>query len=123
LSLVGLAIAASRHVVSRERRAQIWLAILGLASMMSPAAWGDYIPLPAMWLLTALAADAATNRKLAVGFGICWIFFYFLLGLVPLGTFPAPNITYTRSSMSFVLLVGLMGWAAVRKTKEVFTIK
>jgi hypothetical protein len=114
LLLIGLAIISSRHTVSRVRRAQIWLAILGLASMLSPAAWGDYITLPAMWLLTMLAIEAEDNRKLAIGFGICWIFFYLLLGIVPLGTFPAPNITYTLSTISFILLVGLPAWAILR---------
>ncbi len=115
VTLIGLATVASRRLGSRVRRAQIWLAILGLASMASPAAWGDYITLPAMWLLTALAVNASANRKIAVGFGICWIFFYFLLGLVPLGTFPPPGITYTLSTINFLLLIGLMGWVALRK--------
>ena len=115
VTLIGLTLVAPRHLGSRVRRAQVWLAVLGLASMASPGAWGDYITLPAMWLLTALAVNASANRKLAVGFGICWIFFYFLLGLVPLGTFPPPGITYTLSTISFLLLVGLLGWVVLRK--------
>jgi hypothetical protein len=114
LTLIVTIIAAARHLTSRERRAQIWLAILGLASMASPAAWGDYIPLPAMWLLTILAARMGKNRLQAISAGTCWIFFYFLLGLVPLGSFPAPNITYALSTVSFLLLVGLLGWTAWR---------
>ena len=82
--------------------------------MMSPAAWGDYITLPAMWLLTALAVEVGNNRKLAIGFGICWIFFYFLLGLVPIGNYPAPAITYTLSTISFILLIGLQAWTVLR---------
>ncbi len=85
---------------------------------MSPAAWGDYIPIPAMWLLTTLAVEAKDNRKLAIGFGVCWIFFYFLLGLVPLGTFPAPTITYTLSTISFILLVGLLTWCMLRRPEN-----
>jgi len=114
LILIGLAILASRHLLSRTCRVHIWLAIIGLASMMSPAAWGDYIPLPAMWLLTVLAVEAEDNRKLTIGFGVCWIFFYFLLGLVPLGAYPVPVITYTLSTINFILLVGLLAWAMLR---------
>ena len=114
LMLIGLTILAARHLVSRVFRVQIWLAILGLASMMSPAAWGDYITLPAMLLLTVLVVEAKNNRKLALGFGICWIFFYFLLGLVPIGSYPAPIITYTLSTISFILLIGLQAWVLLR---------
>ena len=116
LILIVLIIIASRRLVSRVLRVQVWLAILGLASMISPAAWGDYITLPAMWLLTVLAIEAGDNRKLAVVFGICWIFFYFLLGLVPIGTYPAAVITYTLSTINFILLFGLMVWVMLRRT-------
>jgi hypothetical protein len=119
LILIGLVIIASRRLVSRVLRVQVWLAILGLASMMSPAAWGDYITLPAMWLLTVLAVEAGENRKLAIGFGVCWIFFYFLLGLVPIGTYPAPIITYTLSTINFILLFGLMVWVMLRRPHPV----
>jgi alpha-1,2-mannosyltransferase len=110
LILIGLVIISSHRLVSRVLRVQVWLAILGLASMMSPAAWGDYITLPAMWLLTVLAVEAGDNRKLAIVFGVCWVFFYFLLGLVPIGNYPAPIITYTLSTINFILLIGLMVW-------------
>ncbi len=113
--LIGAIIYAARRLVSRKHRAIVWLGILGLASMSSPAAWGDYIPLPAMWMLTIFAADAAKNRSSAITHGVCWIFFYFLLGTVPLGSFPAPAITYTLASISFFLLIGLQSWAVVRK--------
>jgi hypothetical protein len=116
LILIGLVLIASRRLVSRVLRIQVWLAILGLASMMSPAAWGDYITLPAMWLLTVLAVEAGDNRKLAIVFGVCWVFFYFLLGLVPIGTYPAPVITYTLSTINFILLFGLMVWVMLRRT-------
>ncbi len=119
LGLIGLAFTASRHLVSRARRVQIWLAILGFASLMSPAAWGDYIMLPALWLLTALAVEIGDNHKLAVGCGICWVFFYFLLGLAPLGTFPPPSITYTLSTFSFILLISLLSWTMLRRQHPV----
>lgn len=113
LILIGLAIFASRHLRSRVNRVQIWLAIVGFASMMSPAAWADYIHLPALWLLTTFAAESKDNRKLAVWLGVCWIFFYFQVGTVPLGTIP--NITYTLSTINFILLFGLMVWVILRR--------
>ena len=70
-------------------------------------------------MLTLLAANAAKNRALAIASGICGLFFYFLIGSVPLGAFSAPMATYSLATLGFALLVGLQGWAVVRKEKAV----
>lgn len=114
VSLIGLTIYASYQLKSRVRRIQIWLAVVGLGSITSPAAWGDYIFLPAIWLLTTLAAESKDNRKLAIWFGICWIFFYILLGSTPLSTSPLPIFTYSLSIINFILLISLLTWILVR---------
>jgi hypothetical protein len=121
IALIMGIVFAGRRMMTKERRAQIWLGILGLASMGSPAAWGDYITLPALWILTIVTVEAVKNRRVAIATGTCWIFFYFLLGAVPLGSFPAPMITYALASISFILLVVLQGWAVVRKEKVIET--
>ncbi len=118
LAVIASVFAASRRIDSRVRRAQVWLGILGLASMASPAAWGDYITLPALWLLTTLVPGSTGNRFAAITWGIGGIFFYFLIGTVPFGTFSSHMITYLLSSVSFILLVGLQGWAVTRKTQS-----
>ncbi len=115
--LIGAIILFARKMTAKEERAKVWLGILGLASMASPAAWGDYIPLPAMWLLTLLAAEATKNRTLAIASGICWFLFYFLVGTVPLGNMPSPTITYALATLSFTFLVGLQGWVLVRRSE------
>ena len=116
IALIGLGVYAAKRLDTPVRRAQAWLSIIGLASLLSPAAWGDYVPWPALWLLSTLAVDAVASRRFAVVLGVCGFFFYFLVGLVPLGMFPPPMITYTLSTISFALLVGLMSWTLVRKT-------
>ena len=118
LLLVALIVVTSRHLVSKARRTQTWLAVIGLASMASPAAWGDYVPVTALWLLTALAADAVSHRKLAIALAVSGAFFYFLVGLVPLGSFPAPKVTFSLATVSFVLLVGIKVWVILRKPEH-----
>ncbi len=118
LAVIASVVVASRRLDSRVRRVQAWLGILGLASLASPAAWGDYITLPALWLLTTLIPEASGKRITAITCGIGGIFFYFLLGTVPIGTFSSLNVTYMLSSFSFILLVGLQGWAVTRKTES-----
>lgn len=65
--------------------------------------------------LSTFVGDASASRRRTFFLGVCGLFFYFLIGLVPLGIFPPPLFTYTLSTISFVLLVGLMGWTLVRK--------
>jgi len=122
LILVGLAINASRHLKSRVNRVYIWLAIVGLGSMMSPGAWGDYISLPAMWLLTVLAAEYETNRKMTIAFVICWILFYFLIGTMPFSSSPVPKVTYIVSTINFISLTGLLVWVMLRSPRQEIAI-
>ena len=115
IALVGMGVYAAKRLDTKVRRAQAWLSMIGLASLLSPAAWGDYVPWPALWLLSILAVDVLANRWRAVVISVCGIFFYFLIGLVPLGIFPPPQITYTLSTIFFALMVGLMSWTLVRR--------
>ncbi len=114
LLLAGIACAA-RRIRTKADQTRIWLGILGLASMASPAAWGDYIPLPALWLLTLLPKEVAGQHVHTAVCGVCWIFFYFLIGTVPTGGFPSPAITYGLSTLGFSLLVCVQGWILVRR--------
>ncbi len=116
LLLVAATWLAARRVASRVRRAQLWLAVLGLASMASPAAWGEYTCLPALWLLTILAVGGTVPRIRAIIYGICGVFFYFLLGVIPTRIISAPMVVFSLSSISFVLLVALQGWVLMRRS-------
>lgn len=116
LLLVAAIVYSARTVLTKEGRVRTWIGILGLASMASPAAWGDYVPLPALWLLTTLPGEAVISRVRTAVTAVCWIFFYFLVGVVPIGTFPAPALTYTLSSLCFILLVVMQGWLVVRRS-------
>jgi alpha-1,2-mannosyltransferase len=110
--MVVTAYGASR-LTDSVSRARTWLAVLGLASLVSPAAWGDYVPMPALWLVTTYIVAAANSRKMAVFMAVNGLFFYFLFGVVPLGVFPSQMITYVLSTITFALMVALMGWTLV----------
>lgn len=115
LGLILLTVFAAFRMDSRKRRAQVWLGVIGLASMTSPAAWGDYVPVAALWLLTALIADFNGSRRSTVLLGACGILSYFLLGVVPIGQGLSPTISYVLASTSFILLIAMKGWAVIRK--------
>jgi alpha-1,2-mannosyltransferase len=113
VALVPLTAYSATRMSDSITRARVWLAVLGLASLVSPAAWGDYVPMPALWLVTMYAVEAAASRKMAVVMVVNTLFFYFLFGLVPLGRFPSETTTYVLSTITFGLMVTLMGWTLV----------
>lgn len=111
LGFLGIAALATRFE-TRQRRAIGWLALLNLAALTSPAAWGDYVPLGTLWMLTFMVAgrDRARMPVLAVAGGFCFA----VPGVVPIGSFPAPQVAVALSILATPLLVAVNGWAAVR---------
>jgi len=63
----------------------IWLSLLGLGSMASPGAWGDYVPSIAIWLLALVAARGTRSARIALALALAGLFQYFLLGTLPWG--------------------------------------
>ena len=59
-----------RRAAPRIWWATTWLALLGLASLASPGAWGDYIPVTAVWLLSLLVETITTSRVAAAALGL-----------------------------------------------------
>jgi len=102
---LGCVAAAALAARARDprRRAVTWLALLNLASLTSPAAWGDYVPVGTLWLVTLLAAgtDRLSPAALAVVGGFCAL----LPGVVPLGDFPGPAASMIVSIAGTVLLI------------------
>lgn len=109
--LLGAAVLAAR-VHDARRRALVWLALINLSAMTSPAAWGDYVPLGTLWLLTLMIGGTSGRRALWItlaGF-VCFL----LPGVVPLGSFPSDVASMWLSVATTVLLLGLNGWVTLR---------
>lgn len=117
--LYGLAVLALAGFVSlrlvhatRKHRATAWLALLGLGSMASAGAFGDYVPLTACWLLTLLATrpiGSVDDRGRSIFLAVCWLFFYTLLGTTPLGEWFDPRWMIPLSAVAVLLLFTLFG--------------
>lgn len=91
----------------RHLRVAGWLAILGLGSMTSPGAFGDYVPLTATWLLIFVAGAYARGLRWALPLTACWIFHYTLLGTAPLGAWFDPAVMMPVSLIGALLMFGL----------------
>jgi hypothetical protein len=104
--------------LSRLERATCWLALLGLASLASGGAWGDYVPLTATWLLTFLAGRLRTWSWPAAALGITWVFQFTLLGTTPIGAWAPPAVMIPLSAVGAVTLFALFGGTLGRALAE-----
>ncbi len=107
--VIGAAILTGtvRH---RQWRVLAWLALLGLASMTSPGAWGDYVPFGMLWILTFITVDAPASKGHRLFLGLSWLFALLLLGAVPLVSVAPASITLTLSIVFTLLLVTFNSW-------------
>lgn len=133
LGVVGVAALASRLRDSRHRVIG-WFALLNLAAMMSPAAWGDYVPLGTLWMLTLVVAfrtardtrvsgdsghsgDSGDSRPIAGNVPLLtgtFAFCFFLPGVVPFGSLQPPVLAMSLSVVGTLLLLGVNGGIVVR---------
>lgn len=95
--IFGLAVLLAAAAVGLRRRTTptarlaTGLALLGLASLASPGAWGDYVPATAVWLLSLLAADLWRTVAGRVALLLAVPFQALLLGTMPIGSWaPIP---------------------------------
>lgn len=103
IGVVGLGVLASR-VQSRRAFALAGVALVNLAAMTSPAAWGDYVPVGTLWIATFLVARGrgAVATPLAAAAGAMS---FLLPGVVPIGNFLAAVPSMVLSIVCTVLLV------------------
>ncbi len=106
VALAALAWLAGTHLVgeSHERRAITWLGLVGLGSLMSTGAFGDYVPATAAWLLTLVAARFA-DAKWPWWLVPTWVLQYTLLGTSPLGDWFDPAILIPVSAIAALSLL------------------
>lgn len=97
----------------RLAKAVGWLGILGLASLASPGAWGDYVPVTAVWLLTFLAVPMVESRRLAWLLAPVWLFQATLLGTMPIGEWAPATAMAVLSAGGGLQLLGLFGWSVM----------
>jgi len=96
-------------------RGSAWLALLGLASLASPGAWGDYVPTTAVWLLALTAAAAVENRRLLVPLAAVALLQAFLLGTMPIGDWMPMDLMIPVSAAGAVAMLGLFAFTLARR--------
>lgn len=117
LGVLGLAAFAGRRfaAASRWARASVWLSLLGLASLASPGAWGDYVAVVAVWLLALLAARAVEDRRWRVPLAITAAFQVTLIGTFPMGDWAPLAVMLPLSTVGVLLMLALYGAVLVSR--------
>jgi hypothetical protein len=117
IAIVALAVWAGRRDGSRARRAQTWVALLLLASLRSPGAWGDYVPVPGIWLLTLLGTETATSARRVATLSIAWVLLFFLPGVVPTPVLPPLVPMMALSFVGLAALLAVPTWVLMRSAR------
>jgi hypothetical protein len=109
LAVIALALIVGCYRPHEDRgdRASVWLALLGLASLASPGAWGDYVPVTAVWLLTLVTAVAPRTAGWRLFLVTVWTFQFLLLGTMPIGDWTPIVAMRIASGVGAVLMLGL----------------
>jgi hypothetical protein len=108
LAVVAFAVWAAR-ARTREGRALMWLVVLNLAAMASPAAWGDYVPIGTLWLLTLLASSRLRELVPMPLLAVTWVMTFLLPGVVPIGNFPPQVPAFILSILCTIVLIACNG--------------
>lgn len=97
---------------SRWAQGVLWLGLLGLASLASAGAWGDYVPAVAVWLLALVALRAVDEPRWRIPLAVTALFQVFLLGTFPLGSggeWAPLGLLLPLSAAGALLMLGLFG--------------
>lgn len=92
---------------SRWSRATTWLGLLGLGSLASAGAWGDYVPSTAVWLLALLVAIPLASARWRFAFGGIAVLEWFLLGTMPIGEWAEPTVMIPIAALGSVGMLAL----------------
>jgi hypothetical protein len=103
---------------SRWSRATSWLGLLGLGSLASAGAWGDYVPATAVWLLALLIAIPLASARWRLAFGTIAVLEWFLLGTMPIGEWAPPAVMVPIAGLGSIAMLALFLAATVRPAES-----
>ncbi len=106
-----LVFVASRKNGGRLQRASIWLALLNLAALQSPGAWGDYITLGTVWLLSLFTWQTYRGTIRIVFLVACWIFSFTVIGNQPMPELLPVPVMMVLTTLSALLMLAVNTWA------------
>lgn len=110
-----IAIFASRMKGSQYKQLLIWLALLNLAALVSKGAWGDYISIGTLWMMTFMIKEMFSSVRQRIIMGICVIFMFLSLGAMPLPGLDNPTLLIILAGIGMLLLIGFNVWVLLKQ--------
>jgi hypothetical protein len=83
--------------------------------MASPGAWGDYVPVTAVWLLSVVAVPMNRTGLGRAAFATALAFEFFILGSMPIGNWAPIGLMIPVSAIGALIMLGLFAWVAASK--------
>jgi hypothetical protein len=115
IMVVAMAFVAARFNGSQYKQLLIWLALLNLAAMVSKGAWGDYIPIGTIWLMTFMVKEMISTGRQKVCMGVCWIFMLLSLGVLPLPGLDNPTAFISLAAIGMMITIAFNMWVIIRQ--------
>jgi hypothetical protein len=110
-----MALIVARVDGNRYRYLLIWLALLNLAALVSKGAWGDYIPIGTLWLMTFMVRELASSPRKRLLMGICWVFMFLSLGVIPMPGLGNPSVYISLALVGMLITISFNIWVLLRQ--------
>lgn len=114
ISVIVIAVAASRIDGGRTKQLLIWLALLNLATLVSKGAWGNYIPIGTLWAMTFMVREFVSTVRQKLRIVIIDIFMFLSLGVLPLPGLGNPTVFTSLSAIGMLITIGFNIWILFR---------
>lgn len=105
-----IAVLAARIKGNDHHQLLIWLALVNLAGFVSKGAWGDYIPIGTIWMMTFMIKEftATSARKIVMAF--MWLFMFLSLGVLPLPGLGDPSVFISLALVGMIMIISFNVW-------------
>lgn len=120
LLILALIFIAAKRGDGRLQLACTWLALLNLGALQSPGAWGDYVTLGTVWLLSLLSWREYRGKVRVIFLFACWIFSFTVVGNQPMPELLPVPLMMILTTISALLMLAVNAWAifSVRRVQS-----
>lgn len=114
LFVVVIAFFAARIKGGRHIQLLVWLALLNLGTLVSKGAWGDYIPIGTLLLMTYLLQEMSGSLVQKLIMIVTGIFMFLSLGVLPLPGLDNPSVFISLAALGMLIMIGFNLWVLFR---------
>ncbi len=114
LFVVIITFFAARIKGGRHIQLLVWLALLNLGALVSKGAWGDYIPIGTLLLMTYLLQEISGSLGQKLIMIVTGIFMFLSLGVLPLPGLDNPSVFISLAALGMLVMISFNLWVLFR---------